>query len=418
MRETQATGTRAGHGLRRCPSALLQAGCAIALVAALGIASMALHAPGAPRAVAAAELAPMGTVSDRPYVAEPGVDVDLVMVGDVLMHEGVYQSGATTGGDYDFDHVFAHVRGELDGAELKILNQETPLGGDVAPFSGYPQFNGPQQMGDAEVKAGFNVVLKASNHAMDAGYAAIGSELGFWRRRHPGVAVVGMRDPDGLATDVPNGVYVYEKDGFRVAVLNFTFSLNGLQDPRGAVSMLTEEHVRDAMAYARAHADMLVACPHWGTEYVSAPTASQRQWAQLLVDCGADVIVGGHPHVIGPVETFASSRGGTGVCFWSVGNFVSAQRNDACMVGGMAKVTLRKDPDGTCRVVRYAFEPVVTHKGNGHEMTTYMLRDYTGALAASSHSLSCTPEWAQGYVACVLGQGYDPLTSRLAAELG
>lgn len=421
MRETQATGTRAGHGPRRCPSALLQAACAIVLVVALGVASMALHAPGAPGKAAvasAAELAPLGTVSDRPYVAEPGVDVDLVMVGDVLMHEGVYQSGATADGGYDFDHVFAHVKGDLDGADLKILNQETPLGGDVAPFSGYPQFNGPQQMGDAEAKAGFNVVLKASNHAMDAGYAAIGSELGFWRRRHPGVAVVGMRDPDGPATDAPNGVWVYEKDGFRVAVLNFTFSLNGLRDPRGAVSMLTEEHARDAMAYARAHADMLVVCPHWGTEYVSEPTASQRQWAQLLADGGADVIVGGHPHVIGPVETFRSARGGTGVCFWSVGNFVSTQRDDPTMVGGMAKVTLHKDPDGSCRVVRYALEPVVTHKGRGHDMTTYMLRDYTDALAATSGSPGCTPEWAQGYIAGVLGQGYDPLASRLAAELG
>ena len=219
MRETQATGTRAGHGPRRCPSALLQAGCAIVLVVVLGAVSMALHAPGAPGKAAvasAAELAPLGTVSDRPYVAEPGVDVDLVMVGDVLMHEGVYQSGATADGGYDFDHVFAHVKGDLDGADLKILNQETPLGGDVAPFSGYPQFNGPQQMGDSEARAGFNVVLKASNHAMDAGYAAIGSELGFWRRCHPGVAVVGMRDPDGPATDAPNGVWVYEKDGYEL----------------------------------------------------------------------------------------------------------------------------------------------------------------------------------------------------------
>lgn len=420
MQEAQATGTRAECEPGRLPGIPLQVVCAIVIVLVLGVVSMAPRVLGTSRKAAvasAAELVPVGTVRDRPYAPQPGVDVDLVMVGDVLMHEGVYQSGAASGGNYDFDHVFAHVKSELGGADLKILNQETPLGGDVAPFSGYPLFNGPQQMGDAEAKAGFNVVLKASNHAMDAGYPAIRSELEFWRRRHPGVAVVGMRDPDVPAADAPNGVYVYEKNGFRVAVLNFTFSLNGLADPRGAVSMLKADHVRDAMAYARTHADMLVVCPHWGVEYVSAPTASQRQWAQLFADGGADVIIGGHPHVIGPVETFASARGGTGVCFWSVGNFVSSQRDDATMVGGMAKVTLHKDPDGSCRVARYEFDPLVTHKGAGRDMTTYLLCDYTAALAATSANPGCTPEWAQGYVAGVLGQKYDPLASRLAAGL-
>ena len=95
MRETQATGTGAGHGPRRYPSVLLQAACAIVIVVALGAASIALHVLGASRKVSvasAAERAPLGTVSDRPYVAQPGVDVDLVMVGDVLMHEATTTS--------------------------------------------------------------------------------------------------------------------------------------------------------------------------------------------------------------------------------------------------------------------------------------------------------------------------------------
>lgn len=418
MKGTQPAGRETGRAQGRFLGTLVHVACVIVLVVALCVVSLALHAPGKQDAAGAAELVPVGTVRERTHASKRGVDVSIAMVGDVLMHEGVYQSGLTSDGSYNFDHVFAHVKDAIKGCDLKIVNQETPLGGDVAPFSGYPQFNGPQQMGDAEANAGFNVVLKATNHAMDVGYPAIKSELAFWARRHPGVAVVGMRDPDASTTSVPNGVYVYEKDGFRVAVLNFTFSLNGIADPKGAVSMLEEGHVREAMAYARANADMLVVCPHWGTEYVTEPTETQRRWERLFVECGADVIIGGHPHVIEPVEEFQSARGGTGVCFWSVGNFVSMQRDDACMIGGMAKVTLHKDPDGSCRVVRYALVPLVTHKVRDRSLATYLLSDYTDALAATSANPTCTPEWAQGYVANGLGQKYDPAAGSLSVELG
>jgi poly-gamma-glutamate synthesis protein (capsule biosynthesis protein) len=166
----------------------------------------------------------------------------------------------------------------------------------------------------------------------------------------------------------------------------------------------------------------VIVCPHWGDEYVTVPNERQRWWAQIMLEEGVDVVIGGHPHVIEPVETIDLANGKKGVCFWSIGNFVSTQPDDENLVGGLAKVTLKKDADGSCSVARYSFEPTVTHKGVGANMTTYMLRDYTDALAATNEisygsSTTCTPEWVQSFVADVLGSGYDPASCKLSVDL-
>ncbi|SEH37178.1 MULTISPECIES: CapA family protein [Atopobiaceae] len=356
----------------------------------------------------------VATVCEASLADGPGVDISLTMVGDVLMHEGVYTTGIQSDGSYNYDHLFANVAPQLVGQDIKVLNQETPLGGDVAPLSGYPCFNGPQEVGDAEARVGFNVILKASNHAMDSGYPALSSELRFWSQRHPDVAVIGAADPD--SGQAPDGVRIFRKDGFSVALLNYTYSLNGIPDPKGSVSMLEEGHVRSTMAYAREHADMVVVFPHWGTEYQTEPTQEQRRWEKVFADCGADVIIGAHPHVLEPVETFQTAHGMRGVCFFSLGNFVSTQEDGNRQVGGLARVVLHKDADGACRVASYELRPLVTHRGRGTSMTTYLLSDYTDDLAASAGSI-CTPEWVRDYVASVLGDGYDREACALRVEL-
>lgn len=352
--------------------------------------------------------------------AQP-VDINLVAIGDVLQHRGVFESGQQSDGSYNFDHIFSHIAGQLDGADVKVLNQESVLGGSIAPYSGYPSFNGPQEMGDAEAKVGFNVVLRASNHSMDMGYAGLHSELSFWHTKHPEVAVIGAVDPEDSSASVDD-VYVFEKDGFKVALLNYTFDLNGYEDPQGDVSMLQLDHVRKTMEAARQQADMVVVFPHWGEEYHTEPVDSQRQWEQEFINDGADVIIGGHPHVIEPVDTFERTNGGTGVCFWSVGNYISTQTDNSNLVCGMAKVTLHKDADGTCSVSAAEMDPMVTHKGTGQNMTTYMLADYTNELAQTNgwggvYNTTLTPSWAQLFCSQVLGSSYDPTTCSLRVDL-
>ena len=360
------------------------------------------------------------------------VDINLLMVGDILFHYQVRQSGLQADGTRNYDHVFANFKSELADKDIKVLNQETPLGGPSiegdAPdgYGSYPMFNGPQEMADAEVAAGFNVVLKATNHALDAGYDGARSELSYWRTNFPQVAVIGEVDPDDSTASVDD-VYVYEKDGFRVALLNYTFDLNDMPDPSGIVSMLEEQHVRTTMAKAREQADMIVVFPHWGEEYETTPNAEQRAWAALFIEEGADVIIGNHPHVMQPAEVLADAEGNPVPCYWSTGNFISTSPDDMSLLGGVPELTLRKDKDGTCTVESAQMKVVATHLGMGTDMTTYLLTDWTDELAATNYidtemnpntdNTTLTPAWAAQFCQEVLGSDFDTTTGSLTLDL-
>lgn len=341
------------------------------------------------------------------------VQVDMVMIGDILFHFGVRESGLQADGSRNYDHVYEHILGELEGMDIKVVNQETILGGSRWEYTGFPTFNGPQEMGDAEAKAGFNVVLRATNHAMDMGYEGLSSELTFWKEKYPDIHVIGAADPYDDSTSVDD-IYVYEKDGFKIALLNFTYDLNGYEDPEGAVSMLTEDHVRNVVTAADAVADLVVVFPHWGEEYNLEPVQEQYDMAKVLMDCGADVIIGGHPHVIEPVEILTASDGRKVPCYWSVGNFISTMVENECLVGGLAKVTMVKDENGNSSVTQCSFIPTITHKGLTTDMTTYLLRDFTDDLAPSnflesngSDNSDLTVAWANNFCTQVLGSNFD-----------
>ena len=354
-------------------------------------------------------------------LSEP-VQIDLVMIGDILQHSGVYQSGFYDNGSRNYDHIFAHIGSELTGADIKVLNQETVLGGTAFEFSGYPTFNGPQEMGDAEVKAGFNVVLRATNHALDMGYAGLSSELSYWKSQHPEVAVIGAVDPDDPTASVDD-VYVFEKNGFKVALLNYTYDLNGFEDPKGAISVLEEARVKSTVEKAETMADMTVVFPHWGEEYNLEPVQAQYDMAKVFMDAGADVIIGGHPHVIEPVEILTASDGRKVPCFWSVGNFVSTQIDNENLVGGVAKVTMRKDSDGACSVTACSFVPTITHKGLGESMTTYLLSEWNDGLASTNYlesngtdNTTLTVDWANSFCTQVLGPRFDTVAEQIVFD--
>ena len=372
--------------------------------------------------------------------SDGSVDINLLMVGDILFHYQVRMSGLNADGTRNYDHVFAHVLDELKDKDIKVLNQETPLGGPVyqgsAPdgYDGYPEFNGPQEMGDAEAKAGFNVALKATNHAMDNcgafsdPYTLVKSERDFWNTKHPDMNVIGQADlskSDSTSSDV----YVFEKDGFKVALLNYTQDLNGHEanDSQHVVSMLEKEHVAETVAKAREMADMVVVFPHWGEEYSTEPVEMQREWAKTFADAGVDVIIGNHPHVIEPVEAVKSSDGKVVPCYWSTGNFISTSPSNESLVGGIAEVSLHKDKDGKCSVTSAKFKPVISHLGMSNDMTTYLVTDWTDALAATNKlntdvnpdtdNSSLTPEWANEFCTKVLGSGYDSKTGTFTLEM-
>lgn len=338
--------------------------------------------------------------------------VTIMMVGDMLIHEGVWASGQKSDGTYNYDHFFTQLADEFSSADIAMVNQETVLGGVERGLEGFPYFNSPQELGDAEVKAGVDVALSATNHSLDHGFDGITWTLDYWRQTHPEMLVPGISDSE----DDVQRVCMLERNGINVAILNYAEFSNSIYLPEGkpwCLNMLRNADLEADVSRAReAGADLVIACPHWGTEYVYTPDSGQLRWAGHLVEAGVDAIIGTHPHVLEPVEVWEGPEGKQVPIFWSLGNYVSWQIEKPRMLGGMAKLTAEKTSDG-CRIASYSLTPLVTHKALNASMGVYRLSDYTDELASKNairQAAGCadfTVEYCHDLVAEILGSAYN-----------
>lgn len=328
-------------------------------------------------------------VEEEPEVfIEP--EIDLLMVGDVLLHDNVQNSGKLPDGTYDYDHLFAQVKDDIEKADLAIVNQEIILGGTEIGLSGYPTFNGPYEVADSLVNAGFDVILHATNHTLDKGKKGLQNCMNYWKDNYDQVAVLGVFDSQD---SYDNDIYIYEEDGLKIAILNYTYGTNGLPLPLDmpyAVALLEEEKVVSDLKKAEQLADFTVVCPHWGTEYQHKQSKEQEKWANLFLKYGVDLVIGTHPHYIQPVEMLTGENGEEMLVYYSLGNFINSTNESGRgtadrMIGGMAKVTVAKTEDGNAYIKTYGVEPLVTQLLYGtQEITTYKLSDYTEELASEN----------------------------------
>ncbi|MDO4617379.1 MAG: CapA family protein [Lachnospiraceae bacterium] len=325
--------------------------------------------------------------------AEAEVTVHLTMAGDVLLSSLLVTNSETDYG-YDFTHLFENTAPYLAEYDLKIVNEETACGGGEYGITGYPSFNSPHEAQDAIAAAGFNVVCLATNHMLDLGTGPLYSTIEYWNNMYPSMALIGAYG----SQEASDQIYYYEKDGFRIAILNYTYGSNAgsgeYYDAPFCLNMLYEDEVRADIQNAKANSDYVIVCPHWGTEFNFSYDEEQSKWAQIFLQEGVDLVLGTHPHVIEPIELFTREDGHQMICYYSLGNFVSNQDPAYALVGGLADVSLRKTADGVV-VDDYGIIPIVTHKSWYY--SAYLLKDYTQELADSSIGPLVDPEFSYQY---------------------
>lgn len=315
--------------------------------------------------------------------------IRLIMVGDILLHTPVEQNSLQADGTYSFDTIFTATKDVITGADLALVNQEVILGGTELGISGYPAFNGPHEMADCLMSVGFDVILHGTNHALDKGANGINRCLDYWNSNYPELTVLGIHNSAESAEEV----YIYQQNGIRIAILNYTYGTNGIPMPSSmpyAVDLLERGQVIADIAYAEENADFTIVCPHWGTEYSLQPDSSQRNWTQLFLSQGVDLVIGTHPHVIEPIEWVRDDMGHEMLVYYSLGNFVNWTASSGAgianrMVGGMADITLARNENGIVEIQNYGVHPLVCHvsKTPG-QITTYFLEDYTEEMAAAN----------------------------------
>jgi len=329
--------------------------------------------------------------------------ITLVMVGDMLMHMPVNRSGIKSDGDIDFSHLFTYTKRFISDADIALVNQEVILGGEELGISGYPMFNTYFEVGDAIADAGFDVVLHATNHAVDRGKEGLLNCMSYWENHYPEIAYLGIHGE----ADEQDEIYVYEKNGIRISFLNYTYGTNGLPLPSDmpyAVNLMDKEKMADDIKKANEISDFIVVCPHWGTEYVLKASAYQKDFAQFFLENGVDLVIGTHPHVIEPVEILKDDFGNEMLVYYSLGNYVNStasEENDIGkrMLGAMAEVTVTRDDQGNVVIDSYDAHPIVTYvSANKKTISVFPMEMFNDELAKKSFTIKLDTNFSKKYL--------------------
>lgn len=333
----------------------------------------------------------------------------LVAVGDNLIHNTLIASGQKDDGTEDYTSFYQKIKADISEADIAVIDQETILGGDEFEYTGYPVFNTPWAVGEAAIDAGFDVFLCATNHTMDKGFKGIQNECAFFDN-HPEVKHVGSNDTE----EDYNTIVYYEANGIKFAILNYTYGTNGIplpNDKQWCVNMMDKKKITEDVNKAKGNCDVIVAFPHWGTENSTSVSDYQRDYVKLFSDLGVDIVIGGHPHVLQPIEWVVNEKSGKKMLvYYSLGNFISHQLNLNQLCGGMAKIEIQKNADGVT-VTSAKLVPVVSwyEKINGRwEYSVYKLSDYTDEIAEThaQREKGATPAKFEKYVRDIIPEEF------------
>ena len=292
------------------------------------------------------------------------VSVELLFAGDAMQHQAqLDQAKSAGGGTHDYDGCFSLIAPEITKADYAVVNLEVPLGGGP-DYSGYPCFSAPDSYAVAMKDAGFDMMLTANNHCLDR------SDKGA-RRTLAALDSLGI-DHIGTYHDKAqrDSLVPFVKDikGIRFGFLNYTYGTNGIEPKKGTeVALIDREKIAEEMKAARdAGAEILVVAVHWGVEYVLLENSMQRSLADFLVENGADLIIGGHPHVIQPMKVVRNEKEGKDVLVvYSLGNFISNMKTVDTRGGALVRAKVERGSDGQARFTGADYDTFFSAKPTG-----------------------------------------------------
>ena len=305
--------------------------------------------------------------------------------GDLMANMGQTQYAYNKGGgSYDFSDSFMYISDFISDADIAIANYETTTDPNV-PYAGHPRFNAPAEYLNAIKEAGFDIVTTANNHSLDNDIEGVNTTIE--AIQDAGLDHVGTR-----AEDDDTRFIIKEVGNIKLAFLSYTFGCNGKEDlfqvreEVPEVNYLHEDQIKDDIKKAKAKgADFVVVYPHWGIELRSNADPSQIELGRKMIDWGADLVIGNHPHVVEPYEEYETEDGRKGFIAYACGNFISIQNletvNDIRTEQSVAySFKLSKDlANGTTSIDEIEAYPLwvgMTYNEYGRSVRTYLCEDF------------------------------------------
>ena len=310
--------------------------------------------------------------------------VKIKAFGDIMSHLAQIQyANNKGGGSYDFSDSFAYVKDYVSDADISIGNYETTTNPNQQ-YSGFPRFNTPIEFIYAIKDAGFDILTTANNHSLDTDVEGLHSTI--YAIDEVGLGHVGSQK-------VGEDKILYKNvNGIKLAFLAYTYGANGLvnlvevREEVPELNYLHADQIKADINEAKSNgADFVVVYPHWGIEYHSEPSADQVELGRNMIEWGADLVIGNHPHVVEPYEYYETEDGRTGFIAYALGNFISFQNlennNDIRTEQSVSyEIDLTKNKkNGATSIENIEAHPVwvgVNYNESGTSVQTYMAEDF------------------------------------------
>ncbi len=243
----------------------------------------------------------------------------ITVVGDIMFHNSQlvkYYNSKTK--SYNAEESFQWIRPKFVNSDLVMGNLETTIVNHAELYGGYPRFGSPKEVVFALKNSGFHILSTANNHSADKGSHGIDFTIDTVLDNE--MIPLGTYKSEADFRNRRN--FMMNKNGINIAIYNYTYSTNGIKVPKGKiVRLIEEESLEKDISFAKQNgANFVIVWFHFGTEYQTKPDAYQKKWVNRALELGADVVIGGHPHVVQKLE-----RVGDKFFAYSLGNFLSAQ---------------------------------------------------------------------------------------------
>ena len=263
----------------------------------------------------------------------------ILFAGDIMQHQSQLDAARRSDGTYSYSPCYRYIKKDVSGADIAVANLETTIG--ARGFGGYPSFCAPDSLLYAVRDAGFDVLLFANNHCLDRGRK--GALYTMQMMDSLGILHCGVyRDSVDRESRYP---LMLDRNGIRVALLNYTYGTNGIPVPAPLIVNLIDKDViaADIVKAKTQKADVIICCVHWGDEYVSLPPKSVRDLADWLLEQGVHHVIGGHPHVLQPMELHDDVRtADKHAVVYSLGNLISGMYDRRRDGGAMVRLELHQ----------------------------------------------------------------------------
>lgn len=293
--------------------------------------------------------------------------LSLLFMGDIMGHDTQINSARQADGSFNYTEVFEYLKEDISDVDVAIANLEVTLAGP--PFKGYPQFSSPDALAVAVQDAGIDILGTANNHSVDRGRSGIIRTIN----------VLDSLNIDHFGTYLnyeekqKQTPFIIEKNGFKIAMINYTYGTNGIPVPKPTVVNINNyDSLASDIAKAKTYnPDKIIVYIHWGTEYQHHPSAQQKDLGTFCFNKGADIVIGSHPHVIQKSVWQTDSIKPERFITYSLGNFVSNQRKQYTDGGQMVKLVLEKNNKGvkikeSGYLLTWVYTPIVNGKKHFH----------------------------------------------------